>query len=165
MGMYEKVADVDWEKWQAEITATLMFVIRDDEVLLIHKKRGLGKGKVNGPGGKLEAGETPAACAVRETEEEVGITPQEIEAVGELFFQFTDGLSIHCYVYRAGSFCGVPVETEEADPFWCRLDALPFEKMWEDDATWFDFMLSRSFFRGHYIFDDDRMLDAIIETT
>ena len=71
MGMYEKVADVDWEKWQAEITATLMFVIRDDEVLLIHKKRGLGKGKVNGPGGKLEAGETPAACAVRETEEEV----------------------------------------------------------------------------------------------
>ena len=163
--MYEKVADVDWEKWQAEITATLMFVIRDDEVLLIHKKRGLGKGKVNGPGGKLEAGETPAACAVRETEEEVGITPQEIEAVGELFFQFTDGLSIHCYVYRAGSFCGVPVETEEADPFWCRLDALPFEKMWEDDATWFDFMLSRSFFRGHYIFDDDRMLDAIIETT
>ena len=164
MGMYEKVADVDWEKWQAEITATLMFVIRDDEVLLIHKKRGLGKGKVNGPGGKLEAGETPAACAVRETEEEVGITPQEIEAVGELFFQFTDGLSIHCYLYRAGSFCGVPVETEEADPFWCRLDALPFEKMWEDDATWFDFMLSRSFFRGHYIFDDDRMLDAIIET-
>ncbi len=162
--MYEKVADVDWEKWQAEITATLMFVIRDDEVLLIHKKRGLGKGKVNGPGGKLEAGETPAACAVRETEEEVGITPQEIEAAGELFFQFTDGLSIHCYVYRAGSFCGVPVETEEADPFWCRLDALPFEKMWEDDATWFDFMLSRSFFRGHYIFDDDRMLDAIIET-
>jgi 8-oxo-dGTP diphosphatase len=162
--MYEKVSDVKWGEWQPEITATLMFVFRDDEVLLIHKKRGLGKGKVNGPGGKLEEGETPASCAVRETEEEVGITPQNIEAVGELFFQFTNGLSIHCYVYRAAAYTGVPVETEEADPFWCRLDSLPFEKMWEDDATWFDLMLSRLFFRGRYIFDDDKMLDAVIET-
>ena len=36
--MYKTVADVNWDTWSADITATLMFVFRDNEVLLIHKK-------------------------------------------------------------------------------------------------------------------------------
>lgn len=38
--------------------ATLMFVIDEarGEVLLIRKKRGLGAGKINGPGGKIDPG-------------------------------------------------------------------------------------------------------------
>ena len=50
-----KLADIDWDTWQARDRATLLFVIRDGQVLLIHKKRGLGKGKVNGPGGRVES--------------------------------------------------------------------------------------------------------------
>ena len=53
------LTDIDWENWRAKDPATLVFVFRDDEVLLINKKRGLGKGKVNGPGGKVDPGETP----------------------------------------------------------------------------------------------------------
>ena len=41
-----RLADIDWANWQAEDPATLVFVFRDDEVLLINKKRSLGKGKV-----------------------------------------------------------------------------------------------------------------------
>ena len=48
-----RIKDVDWESWEPEQVATLLFVIKDTEVLLIHKKRGLGAGKINGPGGKL----------------------------------------------------------------------------------------------------------------
>ena len=83
--MFKTIADVNWVTWSADITATLMFVFRDNEVLLIHKKRGLGKGKINGPGGKLEAGESLLECAIRETEEEVCITPHTISPAGELF--------------------------------------------------------------------------------
>ena len=39
------------------------------QVLLIRKKRGLGAGKINGPGGKLDPGETFAQTAVREVQE------------------------------------------------------------------------------------------------
>ena len=53
-----RLVDIDWENWRAKDPATLVFVFRDDEVLLINKKRGLGKGKVNGPGGKVDPGET-----------------------------------------------------------------------------------------------------------
>ena len=68
----------DWSTWTPKDTATLLFVLRGDEVLLIRKKRGLGAGKYNGPGGRLEPGETALACAVREVEEELCITPRDV---------------------------------------------------------------------------------------
>ena len=50
----------DWSTWQPHERANLCFVVRGEEVLLIHKKRGLGAGKINGPGGRIEPGETAA---------------------------------------------------------------------------------------------------------
>ena len=160
--MFKTVEDVNWDIWSADITATLMFVFRDNQVLLIRKKRGLGKGKINGPGGKLEPEESLLECAIRETEEEVCITPHTISSAGELFFQFVDGLSIHCTVFRSEGCSGQPSETEEANPFWCSLDELPFDEMWEDDVTWFDFLIKKTYFTGNYIFDEERMLDAVV---
>ena len=51
----------------------ILFVLDGDQILLIDKKRGLGHGKVNGPGGRLEPGESAYQAAVRETREEVGL--------------------------------------------------------------------------------------------
>ncbi|HKX56731.1 MAG TPA: NUDIX domain-containing protein, partial [Xanthomonadales bacterium] len=82
--------------------------MRGDEILLIDKKTGLGKGKVNGPGGKVEPGETPEQCAIRECREELGITVSNLEYCGEHKFQFVDGYSIHVFVYRTREFEGIP---------------------------------------------------------
>ncbi len=65
--------------WQPVDKGTILFVIIDDQILLIHKKRGLGAGKINGPGGRLDDGETPAECAVREVEEELRISPSGVD--------------------------------------------------------------------------------------
>jgi 8-oxo-dGTP diphosphatase len=65
----KRLSDIDWSSWEAKDPATLVFVFRGDEVLLINKKTGLGKGKVNAPGGKVDPGETPRAAAVRECRE------------------------------------------------------------------------------------------------
>ena len=46
-----RIADIDWNTWVPTDPATLVFVIRDRQMLLIRKKRGLGAGKINGPGG------------------------------------------------------------------------------------------------------------------
>ena len=128
-------------------------------MLLIRKKRGLGAGKINGPGGRLEPGETPLAAAIREVEEEVCVTPARIEARGELSFDFTDGYRLHAHVFVAFAFAGTPAETPEADPFWCDLDALPYENMWADDALWLPHVLAGRSVRGRFVFEDDRMLD------
>ena len=44
-----------------------------DEVLLCQRKEGALAGKWEFPGGKIENGETPEECLVREIEEELGI--------------------------------------------------------------------------------------------
>jgi len=73
---------VDWETWVPTERATLLFVIKDGQVLLIHKKKGLGAGKINGPGGRLEPGETPEQAAIREVQEELLVTPVNSRRVG-----------------------------------------------------------------------------------
>ena len=154
-----QLSDVEWDAWQARDPATLVFVTRDDRILLINKKTGLGKGKVNGPGGKVEPGETPRECAVRECQEELGITVSNLQYCGQHRFQFVDGYSIHVWVYRTEHFTGVPTESEEACPLWVAVDEIPYEQMWEDDSIWLPMMLRGEKFQGRWIFDGDRMLD------
>lgn len=155
--------DIDWTRWTPTDRATLLFVVRGGEVLLIVKKRGLGAGKVNAPGGRIEPGEAPIDAAVRECQEEVGVTPRGIRHHGELSFQFVDGYALHCHVFRADGCDGVEVETDEAVPMWTKLDAIPFERMWADDAIWLPIVLDGGSFRGRFVFDGDRMVDHAVE--
>jgi len=158
MSEAEHRSTTDWANWQPGMRATLLFVLRGDEVLLIHKKRGLGAGKVNAPGGKIEPGETAEQAAVREVEEEVGLRVRKPEAMGELRFQFVDGLALYCAVFRSTEFDGEIGATDEADPFWCKLNAIPYDNMWADDALWLPGMLQGKTFDGRFDFDDERML-------
>ena len=157
------LADINWETWKAVDTATLVFVMQDAEMLLIRKKRGLGAGKINGPGGRVDPGETVLQCAVREVQEELLITPTDLSKRGELLFQFTDGYSIHVHVFRAEGYEGTPTETDEAIPLWTPINALPYDEMWEDDRIWLPCIIDSRPFFGRFIFDKDAMLDYDFE--
>jgi 8-oxo-dGTP diphosphatase len=133
------VSEIDWSQWQARDLATLVFVVKDGKILLIRKKRGLGKGKVNGPGGKLDPGEGAVECAVRECQEELGISVSNLECMGEHKFQFVDGYSIHCWVFKTADLEGVAVELPMV------IKGTPFTASW--------------------VFDDDHMLDYELEMT
>jgi 8-oxo-dGTP diphosphatase len=158
------VDQVDWVNWEPYWRATLLFVVRNGSILLIHKKRGFGAGKINGPGGRLEHKETPMQAAVRETQEELLVTPLEVKPAGDLFFQFRDGLNIRGWVFRAEDCEGTPQETEEAVPLWAPLDEIPYEHMWEDDRYWLPLVLERTSFSGRFLFDGETMIDHRITT-
>lgn len=148
---------VNWSVWQGEMPATLMFVVRDGEVLLIEKLRGIGKGKINGPGGKIDPGETPAQCVVRECQEELHITPKNPIKMGELWFAMSDIPDIHCHVFMAHEFEGEPTATDEAIPLWTDTQKIPWEKMWEDDFYWLPQMLEGRKFLGKFVFEGERI--------
>jgi 8-oxo-dGTP diphosphatase len=152
------VNEIDWKTWKPTERAVLCFVRQEGRILLIHKKTGLGAGKINGPGGRIEPGETAAEAAVRETEEETGIVPRNLEKVAELHFQFLNGYGLHGTVFICGEYSGELTETEEADPFWCEEAKLPWENMWEDDPLWLPGVLQGKKVQAFFIFDDDTML-------
>ena len=149
---------IDWARWQPTEHATLCFVTGNGQILLIHKKRGLGAGKINGPGGRLEPSETPEQAAVRETQEEVGVTPVGLERRGTLHFQFLDGYKLHVVVFSATDCIGQLIETAEAKPFWKDVNQIPYEEMWQDDPHWLPLVLAKRQFRGYFVFDGERLL-------
>ncbi len=156
---------MNWSTWTPREYANLCFIIREGRVLLIRKKRGLGAGKVNAPGGKLEAGESALAAAVRETQEEVGVTPLGLRERGVLRFQFADGYSLHCTVFLARDCTGEPIETAEAAPFWVSLDAIPYDEMWEDDRYWLPLVLGGKTVSAFFTFDGEAMLTKEVDAT
>ncbi len=144
--------------WQPEFTGTLLFVRAGDRLLLIRKKRGHGAGKINAPGGKVEAGETLLESAVRETREETGVLARAPEHMAVL--RFVDRVDPQWlgHVFVAGDHEGTPVETDEAEPFWVPLDAIPYAEMWEDDCIWLPEILAGRPVRGDFLFESGRLL-------
>ena len=77
-----------------------------DEVLLGEKLTGLGVGKVVGPGGKQEPGETPVATAVREVREEVclALSPENLVPLARITYPFVGRPKLsqrsHAFVVR-----------------------------------------------------------------
>ncbi len=154
---------MDWSTWQPNMRATLLFLQQDGRVLLIRKKRGLGAGKINGPGGRIEPGETAMQCVIREVEEELGIVTLDPVEKGVLHFQFVDGLALHCVVFTATRFTGDPIETDEAIPLWMSPESLPFDEMWEDDRHWLPQVLAGQHFQAWFEFDGEQMLSRVVE--
>ena len=133
---------------------TLCCVIKNNKILLMVKKRGLGKGKLTAPGGRLEDGETEEECAVREVEEEVCITPLGVRKVGVMeFSNGGDGMKVH--IFESHDFTGDINETDEADPLWADVDKLPFEKMWQDYRLWLPLLLEGKRFEGRCLYTRD----------
>ncbi len=150
----------DWSDYRPTERAVLCFLrnTRTGKVLLIEKKRGLGAGKINAPGGKVEAGETPVEAAIRETTEEVGLSPRDLVDNGRLRFAFTDGYNLEVIVFSGTRWSGSMVETDEAVPFWTDEGAIPYHRMWEDDAHWLPHVLDGHSVDGHMVFAGDAMV-------
>lgn len=124
---------------------TLVFLLRDGEVLLGLKKTGFGTGKIVGIGGHLEAGESAVEAAVREVLEETSVTvlAADLSYLGSVHFRFPakPDWDMDTEVFSAVNWRGEPQESVEIAPRWYRLDALPLAEMWQDAEHWLPLML------------------------
>ena len=142
------------------VKATLCFVMNGNKILLIKKKRGLGKGFWNGPGGKIDLGETAKQAVIRELNEEISITPQDPQCRGILRFYFgkKPQPDWYVYVFISQSYSGTISESEEAYPQWYPLSEIPYELMWEDDQYWLPLVLAGKSIIGDFVFSEDMKL-------
>lgn len=141
-----------------ELDSTLSVIVRGNKILLAMKKRGHGEGKINGPGGKVEAGESVIEAMVRETEEELFVRPTEFYKAGLFHFkEFSKGEPrlLHVHTYFVTDFEGEPKESNEMSPIWYDLDSIPYDKMFADDSLWLPMVLNGKKVEGHFEFDPD----------
>jgi 8-oxo-dGTP diphosphatase len=120
------------------------YVLREQagrtQVLLGRKKRGLGEGRFVGLGGKLEPGEGAVEACVREIEEESGliVDPGALDRRGDLHYLFPHrtAWSQRSTVFVVTRWSGDPSPSDELDPVWFDLDAVPYDEMWDDAREW-----------------------------
>lgn len=139
---------------------SLVYPFRGDgKILLGRKRRGMGYGKWNGFGGKIEAGETMRECAARELYEECGLrsNTEDLEMVADLYFHQPSApeWSHAGIVYFAKKWMGIPCLSEEMEPRWFSPEEFPYEEMWMADKVWLPLVLSGRKIRGIIYFAED----------
>jgi len=129
------------------------------EVLLGHKKTGLGQGKIVGLGGHVEPGESPAEAAVREVKEESGLCVAQsalTEAAHVTFlFPFRPAWGMTVAIFTCAEWSGEPAESEEIRPQWFPVAALPFGRMWDDAPRWLPRVLAGEQLRATFSYAGD----------
>jgi 8-oxo-dGTP diphosphatase len=137
------------------------------EVLLGHKKTGLGTGKIVGLGGHVEPGETPAEAAAREAKEESGL---DVPVAGlaeaaylTFLFPYQPHWDMDVVIFTTTEWTGEPSESEEIRPEWFGVDALPFAGMWDDAPRWLPRVLAGERLRATFSYAADNETVATAE--
>jgi 8-oxo-dGTP diphosphatase len=108
--------------------ATLIYVQFQGKTLMLHrnkKENDVHTGKWNGLGGKLEAGESPHACMLRELEEESWLRATQWELKWLLTAPaFTPGKDWYIYIFMVSKFEGELIECPEGTLEWIDSDKL-----------------------------------------
>lgn len=129
------------------------------EVLLGEKLTGLGRGRLVGPGGKVEAGESILNAAIRELYEEVGLIaqPPHLIPIASISYPFPTRphLSQRSHAFLLEQFDGEVRASEELLPQWFPLVQIPFERMWSDASLWLPQALEQRFQRATITIGDD----------
>ncbi|OCH91301.1 hypothetical protein OBBRIDRAFT_812243 [Obba rivulosa] len=163
----------EWTPIEQVKLYTNAFILQDNKILLGYKKRGFGKDLYNGFGGKVDPGETSVEAAVRELQEEAGITAP-LRHSGVLFFTVSDvAHAFYIDVYYANEYSGTIEETEEMRPQWFSVEQnatgtqhnsnktdsefapIPYEQMWADDPFWLPLLIQGRPFIGRADFGAD----------
>ncbi|OGD84142.1 hypothetical protein A2572_03235 [Candidatus Collierbacteria bacterium RIFOXYD1_FULL_40_9] len=145
--------------------ATVLLLLKDSKILLAMKKRGFGMGKWNGVGGKPDVDEDIVATAVRESQEEIGVTPLNPCKVALFKYYFPhDNFGMQVWIFTAVEWNGEPTETEEMRPLWFNHKDIPYDQMWSDDEVWMPEILAGKLLSGSFMFDKEgKILDYYIE--
>ena len=140
------------------LETTLCLLKKDNKILLAMKKRGFGEGKYNGIGGKIENNETPEEAMIRETVEEIKVTPTKYEKVGCIEFdEFYKGRKerVAFHLYLVYEWKGEPNESEEMNPKWFEINSIPYDRMFPDDKYWLPLILEGKKIRAYFDFDEE----------
>lgn len=116
---------------------TLCYIEKDDSFLMLYrnkKEQDQSQGKWLGIGGKLDAGESPEDCVLREVYEETGLRLTKYSFRGVVTFISDCWEDELMFMYTASQFEGELTPTcDEGELAWIKKDKLMELSLWEGD--------------------------------
>src|ERR1700688_2898204 len=117
------------------------FLVRSGHILLGRRLSGRATGTISGFGGRLLDCETAEAGLVREVEEECGVRCLSARYLAFLKIITVDDnlrtLDMHAAkIFWCSEYEGALVSSSEMQPFWCKIDDIPYGAMWDSDIHW-----------------------------
>ena len=136
--------------------ATLCYLKGEGKTLMIHrikKENDMHQGKWNGLGGKLDPGETPEECVIREVREESGLTIVDPILKGLLTFpKFAEDEDWYAFVYLAREFRGQLIDSNEGVLKWIDDEQLSLLDLWAGDLIFLPWLEHPGFFSGKFVY-------------
>ncbi|MEW5872696.1 MAG: 8-oxo-dGTP diphosphatase [Chloroflexota bacterium] len=143
--------------------ATLCYIRRAGQTLMVHrikKANDMHQGKWNGLGGKLEPGETPEECALREIREESGLDVSNPVFKGIITFPgFSNEEDWYTFIFVVDCFDGELIDSPEGVLRWIDDQELLDLELWEGDRIFIPWLDRPGFFSGKFVYKDGRLVD------
>lgn len=151
--------------------ATICYIDNGKELLLMHrnkKQNDVHEGKWISVGGKLEPGESPEECAIREIFEETHLTVTKMELRGIVTFpNFTPEDDWYTYVFKITEFEGDLISDEdsrEGTLEWVSYDEVLSKPTWQGDYEMFKWILEDvSFFSAKFTYKDKKLIEKKVK--
>jgi 8-oxo-dGTP diphosphatase len=147
------------------ILATLCYV-RDNnlgQTLMMHrvkKENDMHEGKWNGLGGKIECGESPEECVIREVKEESGLTIVNPKLKGFITFPAFDTVDDwYVFVFVADNFHGKMIDSPEGNLKWICNSKVSSLDLWEGDKIFLPWLDGEKFFSAKFVYDIGKFVD------
>ena len=150
------------------ILATLCYIRRRNQTLMLHrvkKENDFHEGKWNGVGGKLEKGETPEECAIREIKEETGLTAKNLKLKGIITEPEFDNQKNDWYifVFVIDKFTGKIIDSNEGNLEWIHNDKLTELNLWPSDKIFIPWTFEDKFFSIKLVYKNKEFKDYSVE--
>ena len=119
---------------------TLCYIEQDNNYLMLHrvkKKNDMNQDKWLGVGGKLEEGESPEECLIREVKEETGLTLKKFAYRGFITFVSKQWGTEYMHLFTATEYEGEIKECDEGTLEWVPKSRIEELNLWEGDKIFF----------------------------
>jgi 8-oxo-dGTP diphosphatase len=141
--------------------ATLIYIRQNSKTLMVYRNKkpnDMHMGKWNGMGGKLEPGESPEECAVREALEETGLELYDPRLAGFITFPaFDDFEDWYVFIFTATRFSGELIDSPEGHLAWIPDNELLDLNLWDGDRVFLKWVLEERFFSAKFEYAAGKM--------
>lgn len=133
--------------------STAGYIIKDGKVLMIQFKKKWGR-KYAPVGGKIESGETPSECMIREIKEETGLEVIKMHLKGISYWK--DSTEGFIYVFLIDEFKGEIIkDSEEGRLQWFPIEDIKNLSQFDMNQKFTPYLFKDGIFEGKFILDNE----------